>query len=79
MNEDDFKANLYVQGFVQKRDLVEELRLLADSMSSHKALATKIGISPQYLLDILKGKRDPGTKVCIFLGVTPVLVYKEIE
>ncbi len=64
--------------YISKEDIVEELRLLADSMSTRNALAEKIGISPQYLCDILKGKRNPGVKVCKFLRVEPVLVYRGV-
>lgn len=63
--------------YISKEDIVEELRLLADSMSTHKALADKIGISEQYLCDILRGVRNPGFKVCEFLGVEALTVYKE--
>jgi transcriptional regulator with XRE-family HTH domain len=58
-------------------DVREELRLLADSMSTHKALADKIGISPQYLHDILRGNRKPGRKVLAFLKLKAVTVYRE--
>jgi DNA-binding XRE family transcriptional regulator len=73
--EHEFKMGL--QAYISQKDIVEELRLLADSMSTHKALAVKIGISEQYLCDILKGKRNPGIKVCEFLKVDAVLVYRE--
>lgn len=77
--EDTFEIKLATYQLISKRDIIEELRLLADSMSTHKALATKIGISPAFLSDILHGKRDPGSKVCKFLKVEPILVYKEIS
>ena len=60
-------------------DVIEELRLLADSMSTHKALAEKIGISDQFLCDILKGKRLPGKKVLKFLKLESVLMYREAK
>jgi hypothetical protein len=73
----DFIMKLDSMGFVSTKDVVEDLRLLADSMSTHKALAKKIGISPQFLCDILAGKRLPGKKVCKFLKVESVMVYRE--
>lgn len=63
--------------YIPQASIVEELRLLADSMSSQKALADKIDISESYLCDILQGRRNPGPKVCEFLKVDPELVYKE--
>ena len=73
--EHEFRMGL--QAYISQKDIVEELRLLADSMSTHKALADKIGISEQYLCDILKGKRLLGKKVCDFLKVDAIVVYKE--
>jgi transcriptional regulator with XRE-family HTH domain len=58
-------------------DVREELRLLANSMSTHKALANKIGISPQYLHDILRGNRKPGRKVLAYLKLEAVTGYRE--
>ena len=60
------------------KTVVEELRLLADSMSTHKALAEKIGISPQYLHDILSGHRAPGIKVLVFLKLEAITVYRDV-
>ena len=65
--------------FITLEGLQEEIRLLADSMSTHKAFAEKMGISPQYLHDILRGKRLPGKKVLLFLDVKAVLVYQEVR
>ena len=63
--------------YISQDSIVEELRLLADSMSTRKALAKKIGISEAYLCDILHGRRNPGPAVCQFLKVKPMLVYME--
>lgn len=79
MNLCDYDLKMSIQGFLSQPDIIEELRLLADSMSSHKALAEKIGISEAYLCDILKGRRNPGVEVCKFLKVEAVLVYKETK
>lgn len=75
----EHELHLSLSEYISKTDIVEELRLLADSMSTHETLAAKIGISPQYLCDILKGKRNPGVKVCKFLKVEPVLMYLEVK
>jgi transcriptional regulator with XRE-family HTH domain len=40
-------------------------------------LATQIGISPQYLSEILKGKRNPSKTVLDFLGLEKVVSYQE--
>ena len=71
----DYEIKLSVAGFLSLDDVREELRLLADSMSTHKAFADKVGISPQYLHDILSGKRSPGKAVLKFLKLQSVTLY----
>ena len=75
----DYDLKMDLQGYLSQKDIVEELRLLADSMSTHQALAQKIGISEAYLCDILQGRRNPGPKVCAFLKIQAVTVYKEAK
>lgn len=65
------------RGYLRLKEVVEELRLLANSMSSEKALAEKIGISPAYLNDILSGRRNPGPMVLKFLKLEKRTVYVE--
>ena len=43
---------------------------------TQKALAEKIGISPAFLNDILREKRDPQGKVLSFLKLDRVVVYR---
>lgn len=71
----DYEIKLSVAGFLSLDDVRGELRLLADSMSTHKAFADKVGISPQYLHDILAGKRSPGKAVLKFLKLQSVTLY----
>lgn len=75
----ELEIRMSISEYITKKDLIEELRLLANDMSSHAALAQKIGISPQYFSDILAGKRDPGAAVLQFLKVERVIVYREIK
>lgn len=60
-------------------DVVGDITELANRMSTQKALAQKIGISPQYLADILDGRRAPGKKVLTFLGYEKVICYRYIK
>lgn len=73
----EFEAQLSALGFVTLANVYEELQCLANDISTHKALAEKIGISPQYLHDILARKRLPGKKVLAFLKLEPALVYRD--
>jgi len=75
----DYEIKLGISGYLTEADIVEELRLLADSMSTHKALAEKIGISEAYLCDILNRRRSPGESVCRFLKVKPVTIYMSTD
>lgn len=60
-------------------DVIEDIRILADSMSTHEAFAAKVGMSPQYLCDILKGKRKPGKAVLNFIKLEAVTMYREVR
>lgn len=44
--------------------------------TSQKDLAKAIGISPQYLCDILKRRRDPGADVLKWLGLEKAVTYR---
>ena len=71
----EFKMSM--KEYLSKEDLVEELRLLAESMSTHSVLAAKMGIKESCLSDILAKRRDPSAKVLKFLKVEKVVMYKE--
>ena len=53
----------------------DDLRFMANDMSTHAALAKKIGISPAYLCDILEGRRNPGPKVLRFMKLKKIVGY----
>ena len=46
---------------------------------SQKAFAARLGISEQYLTDILKRRREPGEKILKPLGLRRVVTYERIE
>ena len=78
-HEFSMDLDLSLHGYISLSDVVEEIRLLADSMSTHKSFSKKVGISPQFLCDILAGKRLPGKKILDFLKLKPVIVYREVK
>lgn len=41
-----------------------------------RALARKIGVSPTFLNDILREKREPAGKVVSYLGLVRVITYQ---
>ena len=46
---------------------------------TQSALAKELGVSPAYLSDILRGKRDPGPQVLGALGLERVVTYERAE
>jgi transcriptional regulator with XRE-family HTH domain len=56
--------------------IVRRLRKLC-AESSQKNVADELGISPQYLCDILKGRRQPGASVLQALGLTRKVSYSK--
>ena len=52
-----------------------ELRRLIES-ASQVDVAKQLGISPQYLSDVLNNRRQPGTAVLDGLGLERVLTYR---
>lgn len=56
-------------------ELIEWLRKDSEK-ETQKALAKRLGISAQYLSDILKGRREPGQKMLDALGLERVITYE---
>lgn len=44
---------------------------------SQKTVAFNLGISPQYLNDVLKYRREPGPKILKALGLVKKVTYEE--
>ena len=64
---------------ITERSLVKLLRDQVATCKSQKTVAAAIGISPQYLSDILAGKRELGTKVQSYFGVRRVVMYEKVK
>jgi len=59
----------------QSHDPVELLKKQLNADCNQAQLADKIGISPQYLSEILRGK-PPGGAVLDYLGLERVITYQ---
>ena len=46
---------------------------------SQKAFAARLGISEQYLTDVLKRRREPGEKILKPLGFRRIVTYERVE
>jgi len=58
-------------------ELLELLREMASSEGSQRALATRLGVSCQYLNDVLSGRRCIGKSLLDALGYEAVVDYRE--
>lgn len=65
-------------GHITERDALQRLYDLIDDLGTQKAAAQHLGISPQYLNDILDRRRS-GHKVLERLGLRRVVTYEEIK
>ena len=50
------------------------LKTMANEAGSQRLLAKKLGVSPMFICDILKGRREPGDKLLKALGM-----YKHVS
>jgi len=65
---------------VNQEEVVDRIRLdlyyLARIGGTQESAAKSLGISPQYLSDVLKGRREPGPKVLKALGLVRKVTYE---
>ena len=58
--------------------IIDCLQIQVEVSGSQKMAAKEIGVSDQYLSDVLKFKRAPGAKILKAYGLEPVAAYKSI-
>lgn len=57
-----------------------ELKRQARSEGSQRNLAKKLGVSPMFICDVLKGRRDPGEKLLSAMGFErEVVVHRSVK
>ncbi len=59
-------------------DLQRYLRRRIREAGNQKALAEQVGISQQFISDMVRGVREPGEEACAKLGIERKTVYREI-
>jgi DNA-binding transcriptional regulator YdaS (Cro superfamily) len=64
---------------MNKEALIRKIRNRINRCGSQVSAAKSMDISPQYLNDILTGKRMPAGKILRALGVERVTTYREFE
>jgi len=58
-------------------ELISLLEAEVKQSGSQKETAKKLGVSAQYLGDVLSGKREPGKKILDALKLRKVIKYEE--
>lgn len=59
--------------------LVERLKMEVKRVDGQDVLARRLGISPQYLCDVLKFRREPGDKLLKAFGYRRVVIYEHLS
>jgi hypothetical protein len=62
-----------------KEDLLIKLQRMTKGHGSKVALARSLEVSPQFLGDLLAGRRDPGEKMLTALGLRKVVSYHPVK
>ncbi len=60
-------------------DVRERLRAAIDAAGSQQEFARRMGISAQYINDVVRGRREPGQKILDALGIERVVSYRDIR
>jgi hypothetical protein len=55
--------------------VIKKIQRVIDEHGTQKAAAQFLGVSQQYLTDLLRGRRDPGTKILDKLGLESRVIY----
>jgi DNA-binding transcriptional regulator YdaS (Cro superfamily) len=58
--------------------LYARLGKACEEAGGQSAWARRHGLSPQFVCDVVNGRRDPGPKMCRALGVAEVTMFKVI-
>lgn len=56
--------------------VIRKLLALIEEKGTAKATAQSLGISQQYLSDVIKGRREPGEKLLSAMGLQSRVVYE---
>lgn len=67
------------RGYIDLGNLLAILHLIVVRHGSQKDAAKALGISAQYLNDVLLKRREPGEKLLRALGYQRVVLYTPIE
>lgn len=69
---------MFVEG-ISVGAIILILKRRVNETGSQKKVAKQLGISAQYLGDILQGRREPGEKVLKTLKLKRVVLYQDVQ
>ena len=61
---------------MNRETVIRKLQAIIEAEGTQKAAAEVLGVSQQYLTDLLKGRRDPGAKILTKLGLESRVTYQ---
>lgn len=64
---------------MDKSDVIRLLEEEVKRLGSQRALADRLGVTPAYLGDVLRGRRDPGPAILEALGLEKDVIYRSRE
>jgi hypothetical protein len=65
------------RGELTAADVVRRLRAAVDSVGDQKTWAQAQDLSPSYVNDVLRGRREPGESILVALGLERVVIFRE--
>lgn len=60
-----------------RQDVIILIEELVQEEGSQAAAAKRIGITPSYVGDVLRGTREPGPAILSFFGIEKETVYRK--
>lgn len=66
-------------GFATTDALLERIRIEVAGAGNQEQAAARWGISAQYLCDVLKRRREPGSKLLKAIGYRRLVVYEQVK
>lgn len=59
-------------------DIYALMRKAIADAGGQSAWAARVGVSPQYVSDVVNGRRDPAARMLAAVGVKRVTVYRRV-
>jgi hypothetical protein len=64
--------------YYMKFQIINLVKVKCEKLGGQKEFAKKYGLSPAYVNDVIRGKRDPGDKFLRAMGFKKTILYETI-